>query len=120
MTNWHTIELDKSSTKNNICANVEIGKTSQWFSGHFPDEPILPGFALLSMVFDSILLTSKEELALEGFKKIRFKQVIKPGDRLKIKAQKQKNTFIYSFTVHANGIQACTGTLMVDRFKKKC
>lgn len=118
--NWHSIELDNHSTKNHVLARVEIGSGSLWFSGHFPNEPILPGIAVLSMVFDAILLTSKEDLYLSGFKKIRFKQVIKPDDRLEINAEKQNSPFAYSFFVHANGIQACKGTLMVDHSLKKC
>ena len=118
MTNWHRIELDKNSNQNNIYAHVEIGPESPWFSGHFPDEPILPGFATLSMVFDAIQLVSNNKLVLTGLKKIRFKQVIKPGDRLEIKAETQNNKHSYSFTIHANGIHACKGRLLVDYFNK--
>jgi len=118
--NWHTITLDKNSNLDDVHAYIDVGPESPWFSGHFPEKPILPGFALLSMVFDSILLTTHKEFVPTGFKRIRFKQVIKPGDRLEIKAQKQKNAYEYSFTVHANGIHACKGTLMVDPFSKKC
>jgi 3-hydroxyacyl-[acyl-carrier-protein] dehydratase len=118
MTDWHTIELGKNSTKNNVSAQVEIGPESPWFSGHFPDEPILPGFAVLAMVFEAIQLSSNKKYVLAGLKKIRFKQVIKPGDHLEIKAEKQNNIHSYSFTVHANGIHACKGRLLVNHFNK--
>jgi 3-hydroxymyristoyl/3-hydroxydecanoyl-(acyl carrier protein) dehydratase len=70
------------------------------------------------MVFDTIAMASENELMLKGLKKIRFKKVIKPGDRLIIKAVKQKNKLSYSFTVNASGIHACKGTLIVDYFNK--
>lgn len=117
---WHSIKLDSCSTEDTVRSIVETGPESLWFSGHFPEEPILPGFALLSIVYDTIRLASTENLTVTGLKKIRFKQAVRPGDQLEIKAEKQKNSSAYSFTVIANGLDACTGTLIVDRFYKKC
>jgi len=116
--NWHKIELTKTSNKNSVHSMVQLGKESHWFSGHFPDESILPGFAVLSMVYESIVLATEERLTLKGFKKIRFKQVIKPGDRIEINADTHNDSNVYSFTVYANGNHACKGSLIVDSFDK--
>lgn len=116
--NWHTIKLLNDSTDEKVHACVEIDATSQWFNGHFPDEPILPGFAVLSMVFDAVSLASKENLTLKGFKKIRFKQPIKPGDHLEIVADTHDDSGRIPFTVDANGIQSCKGALIVDPIDK--
>lgn len=118
MEHWHTIKLDKSSSPDVIQAYVDLSPESPWFSGHFPNEPILPGFAVMSMVFDMIRLTVKEALILNAFKKVRFKKVMGPGDRLKIKAVKQSNDLTYAFTVHANDIHACKGTIILNVFQK--
>lgn len=120
MTKWHSIKLDTASTRDDIRATIKTGPESGWFKGHFPNEPILPGFALLSMVYDAISLISDEELTLIGFQKIRFKRVVRPDDTLEIKAVKEKNDFTYSFTVISNGSDTCKGTVIMDRYYKKC
>jgi 3-hydroxymyristoyl/3-hydroxydecanoyl-(acyl carrier protein) dehydratase len=115
---WHTTTLAEDSTADTIHAHVEIDSASQWFNGHFPNEPILPGFAILAMVFDAISLASKENVTLKGLKKIRFKQPIKPGDQIEIITETHDDPGMVPFTVSANGTQACKGALMVDPIHK--
>jgi len=117
MNNWHTIKLDQHSTKGKVRAYVDIDAQSLWFSGHFPGEPILPGFAVLSMVFDAIYLATSGSVIIKGFKKIRFKHIIKPCDQLEIEAKTSNNVDTYTFYVKVDGIHACKGTLFIDHIK---
>lgn len=111
---WHTLELDENSTSDTICAKLVVGSDSYWFSGHFPDEPILPGIALLSMVHEAIREATGCNSIVRDFRKIRFKQVIKPGDRIFIKAVRQEDPRIYTFDIQCHGMNACKGTLTLE------
>ncbi len=111
---WHSLtNLNHSSAE--ISADVHVTPDSPWFSGHFPGEPILPGIAQIAMVFDAIAQCSGNNLKISNIKKIRFKQIIRPDDNLKIVAVPAKgNDLSYSFRIMVNGEIACTGSMSVD------
>jgi 3-hydroxyacyl-[acyl-carrier-protein] dehydratase len=63
-----------------------------FFQGHFPGEPIMPGVLIveaLAQVGGVAVLSMPEnrgKLALfTGINNFRFKQIVKPGDRLELK-----------------------------------
>jgi hypothetical protein len=58
---WHSISYNKGIAQGStVWADAYIGAASPWFSGHFPDEPILPGIAILSMVSEVIRQVASE------------------------------------------------------------
>jgi 3-hydroxyacyl-[acyl-carrier-protein] dehydratase len=90
----------------------EFSRDSLWFSGHFPDNPILPGIAQLSIVLDMIQQTTTEKLSIQEFKRVKFKQIIRPDDPLEIQAvRSQKEPDTYSFTIQIRGETACQGIM---------
>ena len=87
---------------------------SPWFSGHFPNNPILPGIAQLSVVLDTIQQATTKKLQLKAFKRVKFKQLINPNDKLEIKAvQNQKEPETYSFEIQVKGEIACQGIMLL-------
>jgi len=112
---WHSVKiLEQSST--GIRAEAEIADDSLWFSGHFPNAPILPGVALLYMVFDVIVLSEKYQIEITGFRKVRFKQIVKPSDRIEITTVKsEEDNQTYTFHVACRGETVCSGTLLTRK-----
>lgn len=114
---WHTLE-EIEIREDEISVRASTGKDSRWFDGHFPDRPVLPGIAQLSMVCEAIerhLSGGKSPLRLREISRVRFKQVIGPEDPLEIKIsrdRKGKDTF--SFSIRINGEVACSGTVRAD------
>jgi 3-hydroxymyristoyl/3-hydroxydecanoyl-(acyl carrier protein) dehydratase len=108
---WHRFKL-KHYSSDNIFAEVTVAPDSPWFSGHFPGSPILPGMAIISMVFDAIQRSRRTPLTIAGLKKVRFKRVVEPDDRIDLKVTRSENDpFSYFFQVTCSGEVACTGTM---------
>ncbi len=67
--------------------NVSINE--QFFQGHFPDHPVMPGVLILEALAQvgAVAILSKEEFKgkipfFAGADKVRFKKKVVPGDRL--------------------------------------
>ncbi len=74
---------EKAAGYKNVSAN------EPFFQGHFPGEPIMPGVLIVEALAQvgGVALLSQEQyrnkLALfTGINKFRFKQMVRPGDRL--------------------------------------
>lgn len=93
-----------------ITAQLIVGPDSPWFDGHFPGNPIVPGIAQMSMIFDLMQRTMGPGLKLEGFKRVRFKQLIRPDTPISIlikPAGKTPKRFEYKLTSDEEIV--CTG-----------
>ena len=87
---------------------------SPWFDGHFPEDPTLPGIAQLEMAMDTIRLAGKQKGSVTKFRKVRFKRVIRPGEKLKIIATPRKSKEgSYAFRIMVKNELACNGVLFV-------
>lgn len=69
--------------------NVSVNEP--FFQGHFPGEPVMPGVLIIEALAQvgAVAVLSLEEnkgkLALfAGINKFRFRQVVRPGDRLEL------------------------------------
>jgi len=86
--------------------NVTINE--EFFSGHFPEEPIMPGVLIIeAMAQVAAIVVGSEAMGrkvkpeermgyLAGIKEIKFKRPVRPGDRLEISVeiiQKLANLF---------------------------
>ncbi|MCP4135666.1 MAG: hypothetical protein GY754_32155 [bacterium] len=112
------VSVDNSSSEK-ISAEITVPEDSPWFSGHFPGEPLLPGIAQLSIIFDLIEQHEKErgnEIILTGFKRVRYRQIVLPGETIAIEINPGKNdTSSYSFKILLRGEAACSGILLARK-----
>ena len=101
-------------------ARVEIDPEAAWFSGHFPGNPIVPGVIQLAMAFELVQASHAAPVRLSLLRRVRFKQIIRPGDRPDIAVRQNAdggNT--YSFRLMLAADAACTGTLIVEEEREK-
>ncbi len=112
---WYLLKDLKRSDSNEICAEVQVPPDSPWFSGHFPEEPILPGIAQLGMVLDMINHSSDKNMKVSSVSRVRFKQIIRPDDELRIVATPQKDhAESYLFRIMIRGELVCSGVMTVE------
>lgn len=77
----------------------------EWFlDGHFPDNPVVPGVVLCEMVAQASCMLIQDEIKgkktyYAGIDKVRFRQLVRPGDRLIVCARfvrRKMNVFVVS------------------------
>jgi len=93
-----------------VTARIIVGPDSLWFDGHFPGNPIVPGIAQMSMIFDLMQRTMGPGLKLDGFKRVRFKRLIRPDTPISVlikPAGKTPKRFEYKLTADQEIV--CTG-----------
>jgi 3-hydroxyacyl-[acyl-carrier-protein] dehydratase len=109
---WHALTLIETTPTGAVVANAVVAADSPWFSGHFPGEPILPGIAQIAMVWEALRLSGRWHGRLAGVKRIRFKQIIQPGDTIEIQAgPRSGDPAVVAFQVRCGGEVACSGML---------
>lgn len=113
---WHLLNNVTRSDKNEISADIQVPSDSPWFSGHFPGEPILPGVAQIRMVFDTISSARNGEMSVSSVRRVRFKQIIRPDDQIKIIASPLvQNDDAYSFRIAVKDETVCSGVMTVEQ-----
>lgn len=105
--------ITSEGCRSKACFNANSG----WFSGHFPNKAILPGVALLALAAQTAIENSKNKgrlLSLIGFKRVRFKKIITPGDELQVWVDdipKETGRGV-SFQIETNDELVCHGKLI--------
>ena len=69
---WDTKVQLTSSAPERVEASASVRDDSPFFDGHFPDHPVVPGIAMLSMVEDAVALTPGAP-RVTGFRRVRFR-----------------------------------------------
>jgi len=113
---WYQLIDIKSSEGREIRAEIQVPAESPWFDGHFPGEPVLPGLAQISMVFDVIQKASDGQWRASSVSRVRFKRMIRPADRLEVLAvplAKVGNGFL--FRIQSKGDLVCSGVMRLKR-----
>jgi len=98
--------------KNEIAAQVTTDGESPWFSGHFPDNPILPGIAQLKMVADIIAASREDDVHMTGLSRIKFRKIVRPGELLDIHATIGKVKDQYAFRITCSNEEVCSGMML--------
>jgi 3-hydroxyacyl-[acyl-carrier-protein] dehydratase len=97
---WYEMNKRNTAGATDLMADIRIPLESQWFSGHFPNNPVLPGIAQLEMVFNLIRQSTDHPIRLIAVSRVRFKQMILPEDRLRVVASpKGDQRGVYSFRI---------------------
>lgn len=62
--------------------DIIVPLDSQWFDGHFPSHPILPGVVQVGWAVHFAALMHGVDAAVQTLEQIKFKRPIEPGARL--------------------------------------
>lgn len=121
---WQLLEEVQSQEQGLIKAEAFVPTDSLWFSGHFPGEPILPGVALIHLVWQAIVRSTgekNEEIVLGTLKRVRFTQPVRPGEKLSVLITygSPGEETSYSFKVIGQGNVICSGLIAAGRKRTK-
>src|SRR5512133_1892315 len=97
-------------------AAVRFPGDSAWFSGHFPDNPIVPGIALIALAAEAVIERERREgrsVAITGVRRVRFRLPVRPEDEvtLEVTRMQDRQAPAYSFAVCLAGEAVCNGLL---------
>jgi 3-hydroxyacyl-[acyl-carrier-protein] dehydratase len=108
---WYSLLALNTTADDAIQANVVVSGSSPWFSGHFPDNPILPGIAQLNMVADVIGQSRNENLYIKRLSRVKFKKLVRPGEVLDIHAAATDAEGLYTFRITHESQDVCSGMM---------
>jgi len=117
---WHLMTNPREKTPGSLIAEFQIREDSPWFAGHFPDEPILPGVAILSMAAEMIRHLGgiqQRKIRITGLKRVRFRLPVKPCDTvtMELTCEKPDRVVSYGFQARVKGEIACTGVVLAEQ-----
>lgn len=111
---WYLLHTVKTADDGALQAEVGVPADSAWFTGHFPGHPVLPGIAQLGMVLDLIRSTMDHPVRVVEVSRVRFKQMILPGDQLRVAVEaRPPRTGSYGFRITRQGDVVCSGTMKI-------
>ena len=92
-------------------SSVRLGPSSEWFSGHFDQSPLVPGVALLAMAAETVRRQGRQQnrlLDVSGFSGVRFRRLVFPGEELVISVSAMppgsEATLDFHVTCHGNTV----------------
>ncbi len=94
-----------------ITASVTTDGNSSWFSGHFPNNPILPGIAQLKMVAELIAESAGGNLRVTGLSRVKFRKIVRPGELLEIHVTNDNTEHHYIFRITSGDEDVCSGKM---------
>ena len=110
------IEIDSDG----VCHAKYLVKDDEFFCrGHFPGNPIVPGVIQCEIMAQNCALLVKDEIQgrttlYTGIDKVRFKNIVKPGDLCEITAtlkSRRASIFYCQAELRVNGNICCKGEL---------
>lgn len=111
---WYTIKNFAIDSDRAITAQVQVPAGCVWFDGHFPNLPILPGVAQLTLVADLLNRALERSVVIRSVSRIRFKQMIRPDDTIAVSlSPTQKDAATYGFRLSNGSELVCSGTMTI-------
>lgn len=101
----------KAIEAENATIELEIIPTLVWFSGHFPNEPVLPGLAQIHMAAAWTEHAWRWKPVGSSITKLKFRRVLRPGDRVLLKLARRPALGRVTFSYHLDGVVASEGTI---------
>ena len=119
----HLLREINTISPNEIEALAYVPTDSPWFVGHFPNEPILPGIALINLTQQAIIEDAAlkgEEIIFEALKRVRFTGPVRPGESLKVNITREEagEESLFSFKVASEENIICSGLIAAKKKKR--
>lgn len=111
---WYAMSAPERNAAGEICAQVQLRVDSPWFDGHFPDFPVLPGIAQVSMVVEMVAAALALPLYLKSASRIKFKRLVAPDAVLTVHATAENaQQGQYSYRIREGGEEVSSGTIFL-------
>ncbi len=84
---WLPLENTRMTPEGRWESTLRFDPSSEWFSGHFDECPLVPGVALLALAAELVKRQGDEQgrhLEVSGFSRVRFKQMVSPNEELNV------------------------------------
>jgi len=96
------------ASTDSLVAEVVFPPDGEWFKGHFPDFPILPGVAQLFFMrrFARRVFPGFPDAGV--YRRVKFRRLVRPGERVRLEVVR-KGACTYSFTMSVGGEVASCG-----------
>mgnify|MGYP001020481478 CR=1 FL=1 len=116
---WIPLTREPTSDSGAVEARAGFPSDSKWLDGHFPDNPVAPGVALLALILEVAgRELEKENRPVFGFtlKKIKFKQIVSPDQELSVRLTRGQadSGSEFSFDISRNGSSVCSGVIILE------
>lgn len=109
-----------------IVALKNVSANEQFFAGHFPGRPVMPGVLILEalaqaagilcFVTANIYPDESVKFYFAGIDKARFRRPVLPGDRLLLKVtleRRIRSIWKFSTVAEVDGVEVCSAEMMV-------
>jgi 3-hydroxymyristoyl/3-hydroxydecanoyl-(acyl carrier protein) dehydratase len=111
---WYSIKNFSVDSDRAVTAEVQVPADCVWFDGHFPNMPILPGVAQLTLVMDLLKRAMQRSIVIRSASRVRFKQMIRPDDTITVSlSPTQKDAATYGFRLSNGSELVCSGTITI-------
>ncbi len=117
-------------TDNSIVGYKNVSINEEFFQGHFPEYPIMPGVliiealaqvsGILGFVMNNQKPNSGSLFLFAGAERIRFKKQVVAGDQLVLKSElvmQKRGIYKYNCTATVDGIVAATAEIIISHQK---
>jgi len=90
---------------------IEVPRDHPSFAGHFPKFPVLPGAVLLDVALQVIRRERGIDLTQWRIASVKFLDVVRPGDSLRLEHIVTSNSGLIRFTVRVGDRTVANGSL---------
>jgi 3-hydroxymyristoyl/3-hydroxydecanoyl-(acyl carrier protein) dehydratase len=114
---WLPLENTRITPEGRWESTIRFESSSEWFSGHFDECPLVPGIALLALAGEMLERQGREQgrcLVASGFSKVRFKRLVSPDEELHISLAAMPSTPEATLDFHIT----CRGDTVAQGFLK--
>lgn len=94
-------------------ARVPIPASHPAFTGHFPEDPVFPGVALLDLVLCALRERRSDRLYITTIRSVRWRALVRPGQVLDLNARGPSTDGRLSFEIRNADALVCHGVLVV-------
>jgi len=113
------VQLDADAGQ--ACAVKSVSMNEEFFLGHFPNAPIMPGVlqvAAMSQLSEALVrrrVGADMHICLEQIRRLKFRQPVGPGDQLliEVELQEQDSSFVGKAKVSVNGSATSGGEIVL-------
>lgn len=91
MTDLDAFDFHIKQTENKFNVSCTIPKNLKFFEGHFPGNPVLPGYVIIDATLAMIKKASKKDLSLSTLKNAKFMNIVRPDQAVHIILENLQN-----------------------------